>query len=112
MRRLDQCIEHCLQIERRPADDFEHVGGSSLLLTSLVQLALEQGDILLFGDRATRPARRTPPMRRGSCGGPPSTVLGHERATCPTPSTLTQQGRWWRVAAATTSDMNSRGFIP
>ena len=31
-RRLDQCIEHGLQIEGRPADDLEHVGGGGLLL--------------------------------------------------------------------------------
>ena len=29
---LDECIEHGLQIERRPADDLEHVGGGRLLL--------------------------------------------------------------------------------
>ena len=31
-RRLDQCVEHRLQIERRAADDLEHVGGGGLLL--------------------------------------------------------------------------------
>ena len=31
-RRLDQRIEHRLQIERRAADDLEHVGGGGLLL--------------------------------------------------------------------------------
>ena len=30
--RLDQRIEHALEIERRTADDFEHVGGCGLLL--------------------------------------------------------------------------------
>ena len=30
--RICQCIEHCLQIEGRAADDLEHVGGGGLLL--------------------------------------------------------------------------------
>jgi hypothetical protein len=31
-RRLDQCVEHRLQVEGRAADDLEHVGGGGLLL--------------------------------------------------------------------------------
>ena len=31
-RRLDQRVEHRLQIEGRAADDLEHVGGGGLLL--------------------------------------------------------------------------------
>ena len=34
-RRLDQRIEHRLQIESRAADDLEHVGGGGLLLQQL-----------------------------------------------------------------------------
>jgi hypothetical protein len=30
--RLDKCVEHRLQIEGRPADDFQHVRSSGLLL--------------------------------------------------------------------------------
>ena len=37
-RRLDQRIEHRLQIEGRAADDLEHVGGGGLLLQRLAQL--------------------------------------------------------------------------
>src|SRR5262245_45419803 len=34
-RRLHQRIEHSLQVERRAADDLEHVGGGSLLRQGL-----------------------------------------------------------------------------
>src|SRR5262249_1131852 len=44
-RRLDERIEHCLQIERRAADDLEHVGGCSLLLQRFAQL-VEQTRVL------------------------------------------------------------------
>ena len=36
--RLDQRIEHGLQIECRAADDLEHVGGGGLLLQQLAQI--------------------------------------------------------------------------
>src|SRR5262249_60459903 len=36
--RLDECIEHALQIEGRAADNFEHVGGRGLRLQRLSQL--------------------------------------------------------------------------
>ena len=50
-RRLDERIEHHLQVEGRAADDLEHVGGGGLLLERLGELAralllrLEQADI-------------------------------------------------------------------
>src|SRR5262245_7033602 len=79
-RRLDQCIEHCLQIECRPADDFKHLGGSSLLLTSLVQLAREERDFFLFRIRSTvRAARRRPPSSGRSRGRAFFTTLRHVR---------------------------------
>ena len=37
-RGLDQCIEHNLQIERRAADNLEHIGRRGLLLQRLPQL--------------------------------------------------------------------------
>ena len=37
-RRFGQRVEHRLQIERRAADDFEHVGGGGLLLQRFGQL--------------------------------------------------------------------------
>ena len=43
--RLDQRIEHGLQIERRAADDLEHVGGGGLLLQRFAQL-VEQARVL------------------------------------------------------------------
>jgi hypothetical protein len=42
---LNQCIEHGLEIERRAADNLEHVGGRSLLLQRLPQL-VEQAHVL------------------------------------------------------------------
>ena len=36
--RLDQCIEHRLQVEGRAADDFENVSGRGLLLQGFAQL--------------------------------------------------------------------------
>ena len=36
--RSDERIEYHVQVERRPADDFEHVGGGGLLLQRLVAL--------------------------------------------------------------------------
>ena len=44
-RRFDQRIEHGLQIERRAADDLEHVGGGGLLLQRFAQL-VEQPRVL------------------------------------------------------------------
>src|SRR5262249_35987407 len=49
-RRLDQGIEHGLDIEGRPADDLEHVGGSRLLLQRLAQF-VEQARVLEGDDR-------------------------------------------------------------
>ncbi len=48
--RLDQRIEHGLQVEGRAADDLEHVGGGGLLLQRLAQL-VEQSGILDGDDR-------------------------------------------------------------
>ena len=42
-RRLDQRIEHRLQIEGRAADDLEHVGGGGLLLQRFAQLVEQPG---------------------------------------------------------------------
>src|SRR5262245_62116391 len=42
-RRLDKGIQHRLQIESRPADDLEHVGGGGLLLQRLAQLVEQSG---------------------------------------------------------------------
>src|SRR5262245_7278533 len=44
-RRLDESVEHGLQVERRAANDPEHVGRRSLLLQRLVALAGELGDM-------------------------------------------------------------------
>jgi hypothetical protein len=85
---LQHGLKHGLQVARRARDDAQHLGRRRLLLPRLIQLAREQGDIFLFGERTARlarAARRTPPLPRGRCGCPPSTVLGHGRATCPTP---------------------------
>ena len=38
-RRLDQRVEHRLQVERRAADDLQHVGGRGLLLQRLARVA-------------------------------------------------------------------------
>ena len=46
--RLDQRIEHRLQIEGRTADDLEHVGGGGLLLQQFAQLVEQAG--VLDGD--------------------------------------------------------------
>src|SRR5262245_29370950 len=43
--RLNEGIEHSLQIERRTADDLEHVSGSGLLLEGFAQL-IEQTCVL------------------------------------------------------------------
>ena len=48
--RLDQRVEHRLQIERRAADDLEHVGGGGLLLQGFAQL-VEQPRVLDGDDR-------------------------------------------------------------
>src|SRR5262249_5375268 len=47
-RRLDQRVEHGLQVEGRAADHLEHVGGRRLLLQRLAQL-VEQARVL-YGD--------------------------------------------------------------
>src|SRR5262245_50599055 len=44
-RRFDQRVEYRLQIERRAANDLEHVGGGGLLLERLAQL-VEQARVL------------------------------------------------------------------
>ena len=51
--RLDQRIEHRLQIEGRAADDLEHVGGGGLLLQQFTQL-VEQARVLDGDDGLTR----------------------------------------------------------
>src|SRR5262249_9087350 len=40
--RFNERLQHCLQIERRTADDLEYVGGGGLLLQRFAQL-VEQG---------------------------------------------------------------------
>src|SRR2546430_4434725 len=45
-RRLDQRIEHGLEIEGRAADDLEHVGRSSLLLQRFGEVVEELGKLL------------------------------------------------------------------
>src|SRR4029077_15853032 len=53
-RRLDKGAQNCLQVERRAADDLEHVGGGGLLLERLPQLVEQpgvfDGDDGLFGE--------------------------------------------------------------
>src|SRR5215475_10881648 len=49
-RRLDQRIEHRLQVKGRAADDLEHVGGGGLLLQRFAQL-VEQARVLDGDDR-------------------------------------------------------------
>src|SRR5262249_42471840 len=44
-RRFDQRVEHGLQIESRPADDLEHIGGGGMLLQRFAQL-VEQARVL------------------------------------------------------------------
>ena len=41
----DECLQHRLQIERRAADDLEHVGGGGLLLEGFAQF-LQQPRVL------------------------------------------------------------------
>ena len=53
--RLDERIEHRLQIECRAADDLEHVGGGGLLLEGFAQL-VEQARVLDGDDGLTREA--------------------------------------------------------
>jgi hypothetical protein len=48
--RLDECIEHHIQIEGRAADHLEHIGGSGLLLQRFAQL-VEQPRVLYGNDR-------------------------------------------------------------
>src|SRR5262245_43931665 len=48
--RFDQRIKHGLQVEGRPADHLEHVGGGGLLLQRLAQL-IEQAGVLNGYDR-------------------------------------------------------------
>jgi hypothetical protein len=43
--RLGHCAQHCLQVEDRSADDFEHIGRGPLLLERLVSLAGETCDL-------------------------------------------------------------------
>ena len=51
--RLDQRIEHRLQIESRATDDLEHVGGGALLLQRFAQL-VEQTRVLDGDDSLIR----------------------------------------------------------
>ena len=44
-RMLHHGLKHCLQIERRPADDLEHLRSCRLLLPRLIQLAGEPRDL-------------------------------------------------------------------
>ena len=44
--RLNQRIEHQLQVERRVTDDLEHVGGGGLLLQRLTQF-IQQPRVLM-----------------------------------------------------------------
>ena len=44
-RRFDQRVEYRLQVERRAADDLEHIGGGGLLLQRFAQL-VEQARVL------------------------------------------------------------------
>src|SRR6516165_9204664 len=50
---FDQCVEHDLKVESRPADGLEHVGSSSLLVQGLAQLVKQTrvlgGDDSLIG---------------------------------------------------------------
>src|SRR6516225_3170599 len=46
--RLNKCLQYRLQIERRAADDLEHVGGRGLLLQGLAKF-IEQARVL-YGD--------------------------------------------------------------
>src|SRR5262245_13591327 len=56
-RRLDEGVEHGLQVERRAANDPEHIGRRSLLLQRLVALADELGNIcFLAGSEVTAAA--------------------------------------------------------
>ena len=51
--RRSQRVEHGLQIERRAADDLEHVGGGGLLLQGFAQL-VEQARVLDGDDGLAR----------------------------------------------------------
>ena len=44
-RRVDQRLQHAVEIEHRAADDLQHVGGGGLLLQSLLRL-VEQPRVL------------------------------------------------------------------
>ena len=57
-RRLDQRVEHGLQIEGRATDDLEHVGGGGLLLQRFAQLVEQAG--VLDGDDGLRGEIRAP----------------------------------------------------
>ena len=56
-RRHAKRVEYRLEVGGRATDDFQHVGGSSLLLTRFVEFAREQCNDFLFGIRAARLAR-------------------------------------------------------
>src|SRR5262249_21705042 len=51
---LGDHVEHRLDVARRAADDLEHVGGSNLLLTRLIQFAGEPGHLCFRAGRVTR----------------------------------------------------------
>ena len=51
-RRLDQCVEHGLQVEGRAADDLKYIGGGGLLLQRFTQLI--QQPRILDGDDGLR----------------------------------------------------------
>ena len=52
--KIQEGLQHRLQIEGRPADDFEHIGSSGLLLERLAQLVEQprvlDGDYGLVGE--------------------------------------------------------------
>src|SRR6516164_11564969 len=47
-RRFRQCIENDLQVERRAADDLEHIGSGGLLLERFAQVARVRKQIALL----------------------------------------------------------------
>ena len=56
-RGIDKAVQHRLQIEGRPANDLEHVGGRGLLLQRLAQLAPEPRNLcFLLGRSGTATA--------------------------------------------------------
>jgi hypothetical protein len=69
-RRLDQSVEHCLQIEGRAADDLEHVGGGGLLLQRFAQF-VEQPRVFDGDDGLGGEVLNQPDLLLGEGGRPP-----------------------------------------